>query len=214
MVFGQGKQDSKGLVQFSGVVLTSDSLQGLPFATVIIKGSGRGTMTNYQGFFSLVAAKGDHVIFTTVGFKTHEVVIPDTLQQDKYSIIAMMSHDDINLGEVIIYPWPTKEEFRQAFLSLNIPDDEIEIAKKNLDKERLRMIGDMMPTDGGERSTLALRQEAAKFYYAGQVPPMNIFNPIAWANFIKAWKNGDFKKKKGIEYQPNYRPVNVEDLEK
>jgi len=25
---------------------------------------------------------------------------------------------------------------------------------------------------------------------------MGIFNAFAWAKFIKAWKNGDFKKKK------------------
>jgi hypothetical protein len=24
---------------------------------------------------------------------------------------------------------------------------------------------------------------------------MNIFNPFAWAEFIKAWKRGDYKKK-------------------
>jgi len=29
----------------------------------------------------------------------------------------------------------------------------------------------------------------------GQVPPQNIFNPIAWAEFIQAWKRGDFKRK-------------------
>ena len=38
--------------------------------------------------------------------------------------------------------------------------------------------------------------QAVKYYYAGQVPPQNIFNPAAWGEFIKAWKRGDFKKKK------------------
>jgi len=27
------------------------------------------------------------------------------------------------------------------------------------------------------------------------VPPMNIFNPAAWSEFIQAWKRGDFKNK-------------------
>ena len=26
-----------------------------------------------------------------------------------------------------------------------------------------------------------------------KLPPQNIFNPFAWAEFIKAWKRGDFK---------------------
>jgi hypothetical protein len=37
---------------------------------------------------------------------------------------------------------------------------------------------------------------AQKSYYAGgQIPPMNILNPFAWAQFFEAWKRGDFKRK-------------------
>ena len=39
------------------------------------------------------------------------------------------------------------------------------------------------------------RQYSNKAYYYGQAPSQNIFNPFAWAEFIKAWKRGDFKKK-------------------
>ena len=41
-----------------------------------------------------------------------------------------------------------------------------------------------------------LKSEAQKYYYAGQAPPQNIFNVFAWAQFIEAWKRGDFKRKK------------------
>ena len=34
-----------------------------------------------------------------------------------------------------------------------------------------------------------------RLYWAGQLPPVNITNPIAWAQFFKALKNGDFKIK-------------------
>jgi hypothetical protein len=29
----------------------------------------------------------------------------------------------------------------------------------------------------------------------GQLPKNNLLNPIAWAQFIQAWKNGDFRRK-------------------
>jgi hypothetical protein len=32
-------------------------------------------------------------------------------------------------------------------------------------------------------------------YYAGGTPPINLFNPIAWAQFLQAWQNGEFKRK-------------------
>ena len=53
----------------------------------------------------------------------------------------------------------------------------------------------IIPTDGREASNNYLRQTANKYYYAGQAPPQNIFNPFAWSEFIKAWKRGDYKKK-------------------
>ena len=34
-----------------------------------------------------------------------------------------------------------------------------------------------------------------KVYTAGQYPVNNLLNPIAWAQFIDAWRQGKFKKK-------------------
>jgi hypothetical protein len=53
-----------------------------------------------------------------------------------------------------------------------------------------------LPSDGREAVNYQLRQQANKYYYAGQIPPMNILNPAAWADFIKSWKRGDYKRKK------------------
>src|SRR5690348_16797537 len=55
-----GQVDDK-LIQFSGVVVTNDSLQPIPFSSVMIKHANRGTVTDYYGFFSFVAMKGDTV---------------------------------------------------------------------------------------------------------------------------------------------------------
>jgi len=52
-----------------------------------------------------------------------------------------------------------------------------------------------LPRDGKEAAGKYLTQQAAKTYYNGQIPPMNIFNPFAWNEFIKSWKRGDYKKK-------------------
>lgn len=185
----------KQLVQLSGLVLTSDSLIGVPYTTVIVKGTGRGTVSNGQGFFSIVAAQGDELIFTSIGFNNGSYKISDTLDEQRYSIVQLMTPDTIFLPETMVFPWPTKEQFREAFLALNIPAGDIEIAKRNLEKQRLMELGETLAYDPGETAQLYLRSEAQKFYYAGQAPPMNIFNPIAWAKFVQAWRNGDFKKK-------------------
>ena len=39
-----------------------------------------------------------------------------------------------------------------------------------------------------------IQNNTSKLYYAGQTTPISIFNPFAWAEFVKAWKEGKFKK--------------------
>lgn len=194
----QAKNDS--LIQFSGVLLTRDSLEAVPFATVMIKGSNRGTISDYYGYFSFVAEKGDTIVFSYVGFKNALFWIPDSLDRKNYSLIQMMDVDTVILQEAVIYPWPTKEQFRQAFLDLRLPEDDKQIAMRNLERAELKERMENMEASGSESFKIANQMRANQLYYAGQLPPNNLLNPIAWAKFIKAWKNGDFKRKKKGRY--------------
>lgn len=183
------------LVQFSGVVVSGDSLIPVPFANIIVKNSQRGTMSDYYGFFSFVAQEKDIIEFSSVGYKKSEFIIPDTLSTNRYSLIQMMTKDTILLKETVIYPWPTKEQFREAFLHLQIPDDDYERAMKNLERAEMKERMEVMPMDGSGNYKWQMQQHQSKLYYAGQYPSITLLNPIAWAQFIQAWRNGDFKKK-------------------
>jgi hypothetical protein len=183
------------VVQLFGIVMTADSLQAIPSASVIVEGKGRGTLTNEQGVFSIVVLKGDKIRFSCVGFKDQLVVIPKTLEGDQHSMIKLMINDTAYLPATILKPRPTREQFERDFVSTNIPDDQIEIARQNLDEQKRRVLMASLPPDGREAVNMQFRQQAAKYYYQGQQPPINLFNPAAWADFIKAWKRGDFKKK-------------------
>lgn len=194
----EGKAQSKNdsLLQFSGVLLTRDSLEAVPFASVLIKGTQRGTMSDYFGYYSFVAERGDTIQFSYVGFKDAIFVIPDSLNRKNYSLIQMMDVDTIILQEAVIYPWPTKEQFRQAFLDLRLPEDDKQRAERNLARADMKERMENMQADGSESYKIAMRNHGNQLYYAGQLPPNNLLNPIAWAKFIKAWKNGDFKRKR------------------
>jgi len=189
------QETENNLVQFSGMVVTGDSLQPVPNVNIRIKGLNRGTSGDFYGFFSLVARKGEVVQFTAVGYKPGEYLIPDTLQANWYSLIQMMTRDTILLRETVIYPWPTLEQFKHAFVWNQIPDDDFAIAQKNLDKRQLQERAALMPMNGSMNYRNYMNQQVDKLYYRGQIQPMNIFNPFAWAEFIQAWKRGDFKKK-------------------
>jgi hypothetical protein len=103
--------------------------------------------------------------------------------------------DTVYLPATILKPRPTKEQFERDFVNNRVPDDMYEIARKNTDESQRRILIASLPADGREAVNFQMRQQANKYYYNGQVPPMNILNPAAWADFIKAWKRGDFKSK-------------------
>ena len=192
----QERQDTVKYIQFSGFVIDSDSLIPVPYAGVYNTTKKSGRLADLYGYFSIVASPGDRIRFTSVTYKDSYLNIPDTITNDKYTMYFMMETDTFLLQPVYIYPWPSKEEFAQAFLEFDIPDDDLERAKKNLEQAdmRDRMLG--TPGDGGVNFKWAMAQHQQKLYYSGQAPPISLMNPIAWSKFIQAWKNGDFKRKK------------------
>jgi len=107
----------------------------------------------------------------------------------------MLQNDTVMLDEAIVYPWPTQDQFKQAFLNLDIPDDALEIARKNLSEEQLSARAESMPMSANMNFRYQMQQRTNQMYYAGQFVPNNLLNPMAWAKFIEAWKRGDFKRK-------------------
>ena len=189
------EQYYKDLVQFSGAVVSGDSLRPVAFTHIIDLNTGFGTISDYYGYFSFVARKGDSITFSAVGFKKGHFVIPDTMQSNRYTMFQVMTSDTVYLSETVIYPWPTKEQFREAFLTLEIPDDDLEIARKNLERYELYVRAQNMPMDGSMNYRNYIDQTVSKLYYAGQTQPISLLNPFAWAQFFQAWKDGKFKRK-------------------
>ncbi|NOX46389.1 MAG: carboxypeptidase-like regulatory domain-containing protein [Chlorobi bacterium] len=201
LFFSSGKillaqeEPEEDLVQFSGIVVTADSIKPVSYANIMIEGTWRGTIADFYGYFSFVARINDTISFSAMGYKKSEFIIPDTITGNRYSLIQVMSNDTITLAQTVIYPWPSREEFEQVFLTAKIPDDDYERAKKNLDMKNLRKIIREYPMDGSMNYKYSMQQRTDRLYYIGQTQPITILNPFAWAQFIKAWKEGKFKRK-------------------
>jgi hypothetical protein len=193
--------EQKKLIQFSGMVITNmdGKMVPVPYASIFLPEKKRGTYSDYRGFFTIVVEKGDVIRFNCVGLEPVTKTVPDTLTQDRYSIIQIMAQDTLTLPEVVIFPWPSREHFKIEFLKMDVTPELQRIAVENVANEYLaeaRKNPDIVPYGGRESANFYLRQQSREYVYLGQTPPMNIFSPLAWAKFVKAWQDGDFKKKK------------------
>lgn len=184
------------IVQINGVTMTADSLRGVPGVIVEVKNKNRGVESNGQGVFSIVVYKGDTLLFSSLGFRSKEYIVPQDVNGNYISLIQLMVQDTFYLPETIIRPYLSKEEFEYAFRYEKIPDDKYEIARKNTDEQTMRILAYVLPKDGRENQAAYQSMQANNAVYYGIQRPMNIFNPLAWAEFYEAWKRGDFRKKK------------------
>lgn len=188
-------QKNNDLIQFSGVVVTADSLKSIPFVNIRIAGTNLGTSADIYGFFSFVAHKGDIILFSYVGYRTSRFKIADTLASSRYSLFQMMQTDTLLLTETVIYPWPTISDLEYAIVNHKVKEDDYDRAMKNLNIEEMKERGAALAMDGAMNYRYQMQQNVNKAYYNGQYMPNQWLNPFAWAQFIKAWKEGKFKKK-------------------
>jgi CarboxypepD_reg-like domain len=184
------------VVQLYGVIMTADSLKAIPFASVVVNKKGRGTITNNDGVFSIAVNKGEQIVFSCIGFKDRTISIPASLEGNQYSVIQLMVNDTNFLPATILKPRPTRAQFERDFVNAKVDEDMYETARKNTSASQKRIILSSLPYDGKEAVGASLNQQASKYYYSGQLPPMNILNPAAWKSFINSWKRGDYKSKK------------------
>ncbi len=94
-----------GQTQIEGKVVSSEDSQGLPGATVMVKGSTNGTITDIDGMFSLAAAEGDILVITYVGFIRKEMAVGTS------NLIEVLLDLDMKaLDEVIVVGYGTQKK--------------------------------------------------------------------------------------------------------
>lgn len=192
--------DDKDLVQLTGRLL-DELLQPLPFGHILILNNYKGTITDKQGKFSFVTETNDSIMFSSLGYRRRTLIIPDDLKEPFLNMDIILETDTFMIAEVIIYPWKSYEEFKEAFLNLKLPDDDMDNARRNIALLKTQIILDDTPSARANFQHI-LNQQYRETFNQGSYPTYQIFNAFAWANFFKALKRGDFKKyeAKDVDY--------------
>ncbi len=188
--------DNSNLIQFSGVVQDEDDASPVPFVSILVKGTKKGVVSDFNGFFNLVVNAGDVLEFYSMSHKDRSYKIADTLKQKYYYAVQLLTKDTVQLKVVDIYPWPSKEDFKRAFLALNLNDTDYDRADKNLQREALTYLERNQGASASENYKYVMQAYYTKVYTIGQQPSISLLNPLAWAKFIDAWRKGKYSTKK------------------
>lgn len=196
-----GSGQDKGIVQFSGIIKATGTNITVPYVTIKNTSFGNQTyMSNHEGYFTFVAHKGDVIEFSSIGYQSFSITIPQ-VDGDKYSVNLDIQSLVEELPVVHVgppLPWASIEEFTAEFLALNNGSDEFLNAKRNLSPETLAALSMIVPREAGEIGSFSNRmhhvQMTNRAMHQNALTPL--MNPFAWGQLINQIKRGDYSRQR------------------
>ncbi|WP_185152725.1 carboxypeptidase-like regulatory domain-containing protein [Fulvivirga aurantia] len=187
LTFAQIKKDP---IRLTGVVMDADNGKEVPFVSIQVSGTQYGTSSDNSGYFSIFINPGDTLNFTSIGYKDAAFVMPFKLGTKTYSLVQLLIKETRLLEEVVVFPWPTLENFERAFLDVDVQ----EVGMDQVVSEVKRDMNDAV-NDSREYEYYYDQMRYQRLYELhGKIPPNNFLNPARWSNFINDVKQGKFKK--------------------
>lgn len=185
-----GNAQKAHVVQVSGVIVATDSLLPVPFATIYRSNDNRGTFADYNGYFTMPALVGDTIHFVSIGLKRSYFVVPVDTNQTHISIVQWMQLEEIMLPEVQVRRYPSPEKLRKELLALDLPGDNYYAFNRNA----VSVTNYDGLADLSDQSTEMANEMLITRYSNGFKSGGNLLDPAAWGRFVRALKSGDRDK--------------------
>lgn len=176
------------IVQLSGLVMNADSSSVIPLANIYNPKTGRGTPSDYKGWFSKPFYAGDTLVVSVIGFKNINYVVPED-QGDRVTVIFALEEEITQLTDVEINPFPTEEIFKEAILAMNLTEDQEQVLNA-YQPETIQEMVRTMSIEGspGMNYRYMMNQQFYNLQQRAGPATNPLLNPFAWAQFINSLK--------------------------
>jgi len=206
--FSQGQDKT---VLFQGRVVASSNAEFLPLAYIFNPQAGRGALSDNFGQVDMYVFPGDSLVISYVGYKKKYYIVPRDTEL-VHQVIIPMEEMTTMLRDVKVFPHSSEEEFKQAFLALELRDaQQRENARNNLEQSKLNVFAMQAGMGASSNfrnfSDMMISSQANKSFFNS--PMLALTNPFAWISFIKSVKNGDLNRK---DYQKAYELLPKENI--
>lgn len=193
--------------QLSGMVLSATTGEPVPFASIRVGRTRRGTVANGEGFYSLPVVRGDTLYFSALGYKRGRFIVGEYLAAYKgdtssgfiYAVHYLVE-DTIEVPTVRITAIRTPEELKTALL--NIPlETQTQAARDNVSPEIIAYFLQNLPLDPQERIKVAQQRYRDLYYERTLRPVYPILDPIAAYRLVKyLTEKAQVKREKIYDY--------------
>lgn len=206
--YSQGQDKT---VLFQGRVIASSNAEFLPLAYIFNPQAGRGALTDNFGQVDMYVFPGDSLVISYIGYNKKYYIVPRDTEL-VHQVIIPMDEMTTMLREVKVFPHSSEDEFKQAFLAMELRDArQRDNARNNLEQSKLNIFalqaGMGASSNFRNFSDMMISSQVNKNFFSD--PTLALTNPFAWISFIKSIKNGDLKRK---DYKKAYELMPKENL--
>jgi TonB-linked SusC/RagA family outer membrane protein len=141
-------------VRITGRITSSDDRLPIPGATVKIKGTSQGTLTDVNGAFSLQASANNVLVISFVGYSSREVTVGN-----QTSVNLALVPDNNNLNEIVVtgYTSQRKKDLTGAVSVVNVAQLKAQPAASAVEALQGKAPGVQIVVDGAPGSTPQIR---------------------------------------------------------
>ncbi|MDB5020491.1 MAG: SusC/RagA family TonB-linked outer membrane protein [Pedobacter sp.] len=141
-------------VRITGRITSSDDRQPIPGATIKIKGTNQGTMTDVNGAFSLQASAENVLVISFVGYSSREVTVGN-----QTSITIALVPNNNNLNEIVVtgYTSQRKKDLTGSVAVVNVAQLKAQPAASAVEALQGKAPGVQIVVDGAPGSTPQIR---------------------------------------------------------
>lgn len=157
--------------------IVSDASGPLPGANILVKGTARGTQTDFDGNFEILAKNGDELIISYIGYKTKFVTVKDL----KPKLDIVLEEDISVLEEVVVAGYGIKKEKRALGYSV------AKVSSESVSRKLSGKASGISISYDSETSSSYLNEFDSGILTAGEI------NDIEdWSEWLKIKKNKDY----------------------
>ena len=180
----------------------------LPGATVLVKGTSRGTVTDIDGTYSIQASEGETLVYSFVGFETLEKIVGTS------SVIDVTLSEGLALNEVVVTALGVKRETKALGYSVQEVDGDkfTEARETNVINSLSGRVAGVQITNSssgiGGSSRVTIRGESSLNINANQ--PLFVVNGVPISNNIVGSSGSSNQE---VDYGNAAGEINPDDIE-
>jgi TonB-linked SusC/RagA family outer membrane protein len=141
-------------VRITGRVTSSDDQSPIPGASIKIKNSAQGTMTDGNGAFAISASPSDVLVISFVGYQPREVAVGN-----RTTVSVALEQEDNNLNEIVVtgYTSQRKKDLTGAVSVVDVAQLKSQPAASAVEALQGKAPGVQIVVDGAPGSTPQIR---------------------------------------------------------